>query len=168
MKEALGGIGLFQIVIVFILLFTGVMCLTINQSKAFGVKDEIITIIQNAEVTEDYNLSDNTVAIITNHLKNAGYRTTGKCPSEEWVGYSRDGVIVKNDATFCIKIHDVTKAFYSDVEDKCSNDKCDVITDMDYPKMVYYEVALFYELDVPIIKYFMNFKTYGSTKLLFG
>ena len=46
MKEAIGGVSLFQIVILFLLLFTGVMCLTINHSKAFGVKDEIINIIE--------------------------------------------------------------------------------------------------------------------------
>ena len=46
MREAIGGTWLFQIVIVFILLFTGFMCLTINRSKAFNVKDQIIQTIQ--------------------------------------------------------------------------------------------------------------------------
>ena len=41
MKESIGGTALFQITIVFLLLFTGVMCITINHSKAFAVKDEI-------------------------------------------------------------------------------------------------------------------------------
>jgi len=168
MKDALGGIGIIQIVVVFVLLFTGIICLTINQSKAFGVKDEIINIIQNSKVTDDYELSDDTESNIINHLKKAGYRTTGNCPDEEWIGYSREGVKVNNNATFCVKPNDVSKSFYEDVEDKCSNDTCYVLTNDDYPKMVYYEVALFYELDIPIINYFMNFKTYGSTKLLFG
>ena len=47
MKEAIGGTWLFQIVIAFILLFTGFMCLTINRSKAFNVKDQIIQSIQS-------------------------------------------------------------------------------------------------------------------------
>ena len=57
MREAIGGISIFQIVILFILLFTGVMCLTINHSKAFGVKDEIITIIENEPLGSNNNTS---------------------------------------------------------------------------------------------------------------
>ena len=47
MREAIGGTWLFQIVLVFILLFTGFMCLTINRSKAFNVKDQIIQTLQS-------------------------------------------------------------------------------------------------------------------------
>ena len=47
MREAIGGTWLFQIVIVFILLFTGFLCLSINRSKAFNVKDQIIQTIQS-------------------------------------------------------------------------------------------------------------------------
>jgi len=172
MKEALGGISLFQIVIVFILLFTGIVCLTINQSKAFGVKDEIITIIQNQNIDEvssasDYKLTSNTLISIANHLKEAGYRTTGDCPNNEWIGYSRDGMEVSNNAAFCIKVNDVSDAFSSDLENKCTGGNC-TITYEGYPSMVYYDIVLFYELDIPVLKYFMNFKTYGSTKVLFG
>ena len=46
MREAIGGTWLFQIVIVFILLFTGYMCLSINHSKAYNVKSEILEIIE--------------------------------------------------------------------------------------------------------------------------
>ena len=42
MKEAIGGVSIFQIAVLFLLIFTGVMCLTINHSKAFGVKEEKI------------------------------------------------------------------------------------------------------------------------------
>jgi len=167
MKEALGGISLFQIVIIFILIFTGIMCLTINQSKAFSVKDEIITIIQNAPVEKDNKFSDSTVEKIKNYLKQAGYRTTGDCPDDKWIGYSRDGSEVKNNAAFCVKINDVANAFNEDLLDKCADDKCS-ISDAGYPNMVYYEIVLFYELDIPVIKYFMNFKTYGATRVLFG
>ena len=46
MKEAVSATTIFQIVILFILLFTAIMCLTINNSNAFGIKDEIINIIE--------------------------------------------------------------------------------------------------------------------------
>ena len=49
MREAIGGTWIFQIVIFFILLFTGYMCMSINHSKAFNVKNTIIKEIERAE-----------------------------------------------------------------------------------------------------------------------
>ena len=42
MREAIGGSWLFNIVIFFVILFTGYMCLSINHTKAFNVKDDIV------------------------------------------------------------------------------------------------------------------------------
>ena len=170
MKEAFGGISLFQIVILFILLFTGIMCLTINHAKAFGVKDEIITIIQNenlaSNVSVDYELSSNTINSIVLELSSAGYRLTGECPND-WIGYTRDGIIDQNNASFCIKANNVTESFYNDIDKKCRGDIC-YPTYSGYPKMVYYDVMLFYQLDIPIINNIMQFEVIGSTKVLFG
>ena len=44
MKESISMTAIFQIVILFILLFTAIMALTIHNSNAFGVKDEIVNI----------------------------------------------------------------------------------------------------------------------------
>lgn len=174
MKEALGGISLFQIVVLFILLFTGIMCMTINHAKAFGVKDEIVTIIQNSEIAaygsgSNYELDTATSKQIAEHLKDAGYRITGTCPSTEWIGYDREGTKLSNnkDAAYCIKINDVSNAFHSDLNNKCKNDKCTITSD-DFPSMVYYDVVVFYQLDIPVLKQIMNFKIYSSTKVLFG
>ena len=46
MREAIGGTWLFNLVIFFVLLFAGYMCLSINYSKAFNVKDKIINEIE--------------------------------------------------------------------------------------------------------------------------
>ena len=77
MKEAIGGVSLFQIVILFLLLFTGVMCLTINHSKAFGVKDEIINILEtdilaSYGTVSSYEVSTDTMTKIINHLNEVG------------------------------------------------------------------------------------------------
>ena len=71
MKEAMGGVPLFEIVVVFILLFTGIMCLTINHSKAFAVKDEIINIIETntTQYSAEGILSDNVTKEIAEQLK---------------------------------------------------------------------------------------------------
>ena len=172
MKEAIGGISIFQIVIIFVLLFTGIMCLTINHSKAFGVKDEIIIIIQNQTLGSGisktgYTLDNSVSTQISEHLNEAGYRITGECPDSDWVGYDRNGNIVRNNASYCIKVNDVSKTYYKDLTDKCKNNKCKV-TSGDYPNMFYYDIVLFYQLDIPVLNDIMNFKVYGSTKIMFG
>ncbi len=163
MKEAIGGISLFQIVIVFILVFTAVICLTINHSKAFGVKDEIITRMETASIA-DFN-NGKVFADISEYLKNAGYRTEGKCPSGNWQGYTRDGKKTSNKAAFCIRANDVASAF--DKSEICKNKNCIVATG-GYPTMVYYDIVLFYQLDIPIVGDAMDFKLYGSTKVIYG
>lgn len=176
MKEAIGGISLFQIVILFVLVFTAVMCLTINHSRAFGVKDEVITIIENETIasrntSEVYNLSDETIEKIIEHLNGTSYRVTGDCPSGEgWIGYDRNypnSAPTNTNATICIRAHNVASTYTNDAKSKCSNDKCKT-TNGDYPSMVYYEVVLFYQLDLPIIKQVFNLNIKGSTKVLFG
>lgn len=172
MKEAIGGVSLFQIVIVFLLLFTGVMCLTINHSKAFGVKDEIINILENDLLasygsTHNYELNEKTIGNIIDHLNEVGYRITGECPSDEWIGYDRNGTEVKDNASFCVRAVNVGEAYHNDIEDKCKNGKCSTTSD-DFPSMIYYDVVLFYQLDVPVLNDVMNFKLYGSTKIIFG
>lgn len=173
MKEAIGGVSLFQIVIVFLLLFTGVMCLTINHSKAFGVKDEIINILENDIVASNISSStyeideETTLPKILDYLNESGHRITGECPGSDWIGYTRDGGNSQNEASFCIravKVHDV---YHDDLIEKCKNNKC-YTTSGDFPSMVYYDVVLFYQLDIPVIKSFTNFELYGSTKVLFG
>lgn len=172
MKEAIGGVSLFQIVILFLLLFTGVMCLTINHSKAFGVKDEIINILETDTLASygtvsTYEVSTSTMQQIIDHLNEVGYRITGDCPSGDWVGYDRNGSKVSKNASFCIRSVNVSNAYRNDLLEKCKNNKCDVTYD-DFPSMVYYDVILFYQLDIPIISKVFNLKLYGSTKTLLG
>ena len=47
MKESMSVTTIFQIVILFILLFTAIMALTINNSNAFGIKDQIVNILES-------------------------------------------------------------------------------------------------------------------------
>ena len=48
MKEGIGGIQLFLIVVVLILIFAGIMSYTLNQSNAFAIKDQLVSILESA------------------------------------------------------------------------------------------------------------------------
>ena len=183
MRESIGGISLFQIVIVFLLIFTAIMCFTINHSRAFAVKDEVISIIEGTE-TPDINgtLSDATIAKIFDRLGEVGYRVTGTCPSD-YSSYRRannsngfNQVDTSQDANICIKRVNVPQEFKKQIQAQCQNGiRCTVLGGgedgggsfvYDYPIMYYYNVMLFYKLDVPVLKKF-DFKINSSTRVIF-
>ncbi len=147
MREAIGGTWIFQIVIFFVLLFTGYMCLTINHTKAFNVKDTIVKEIERQEgVALNNPDSDEGIQKIVDYLKSASYRTTGKCPNG-YNGYNRDGHIDSRNSAFCIG-------------------KQNVHSGSDMPDMAYYRVIVFYQLDLPIFRSVFNFKVSGDTKII--
>ena len=164
MKEAVSATTIFQIVILFILLFTAIMCLTINNSNAFAVKDEIVNIIEsnNGKYLDDdnRNLSEEIVEL----LANTSYRTTGVC-DDEYTGYQRNGQPVGDNerAAVCIK-----KVSVTDYLDNYLNDELDgMVATEDFKSGSYYQVAVFYQLDLPIIEQFYNFQTVGETKIIY-
>jgi len=171
MKEAIGGTWLFQIVIVFILLFTGFMCLTINRSKAFNVKDQIIQTIQSyngMDLGSEYEegMEGNAMADIVSYIQGSSYRTTGTMPQEETVNgqevsyqcYTRDGRRTSRNPVFCI------------AEIEVSSEACPQGEDcfQELPAMRYYRVIVFYQLDLPVFHDLFNFRVVGDTKTLYG
>ena len=148
MKEAIGGTWLFQIVIVFILLFAGYMCLSINHSKAFSIKSEIIESLSRHGGVDQEEIAD--------ILRKASYRTRGSCKHFNenncqnsnngcWVGIQTDG----SSATFCIRKINVGNAH------------------SELPDMFYYQVRVFYQLDLPIFNSLFSFTVKGDTTLLY-
>lgn len=166
MREAIGGTWLFQIVIVFVLLFAGFMCLTINQSKAFNVKDRIIQTIQSyngidleSECQDD---SKGPLCEISSYLIDSAYRTTGNCDSigdddgYTYVGFSKEGKKAQKNAAFCI----------------AKIDSGGIRPDNDFASelpssVAYYRVVVFYQLDLPIFHELFNFRIKGDTKTIY-
>ena len=123
------------------------MCLSINQSKAFNVKNTIIKAIEREEGA-DLASPENDPAIlkIVDYLKKASYRTTGRCP-EGYSSFNREGQLDSRNAAFCI----AKQATRNNAE---------------LPDMSYYRVVVFYQLDLPIFRSVFNFKISGDTKIL--
>lgn len=185
MREAFGGISLFQIAIIFLLLFAGIVAFSINHSKAFGVKDEMLHIIESGKPSvkaiKSNPLSPTTAKEVATYLQEAGYSTTGNCNSfgDGWVGYNAKGDKDDRKSTFCVKGTNVGDNFALQVVTKCTEDDCFQLQGKDaeltrevnedtYPPMIYYEIGLFYKLDIPIINNILNFRMRGTTKLIQG
>ena len=174
MKEAIGGTWLFNIVIFFILLFAGYMCLSINYSKAFNVKDRIINIIEhNGGIANVESKKDPTVSEIAAYLKKVGYRTKGKCKvksgdyTENYeYGCDRNGTCVKASTTstyaFCLQEIPASNTYTGAVKKGQNGAKDDEFINVNY-----YKVKVFYHLDLPVLRSAFNFSIKGDTKLLY-
>ena len=161
MKESVSVTTIFQIVILFILLFTAIMCLTINNSNAFGVKDEIINIIEmnNGNYLDGDNLSTDIVDAISQEA----YRTTGIC-EDGYTGYERNGAPVNTGdrASVCIKVVNVTSGIESYLDSIL-----DGVVATDFVEGKYYQIVLFYQLDLPVLRQAYNFQTKGETRIIY-
>ena len=78
MRESVGILSLTNIVILFILVFTGYLCITLNQTKAYNVKNQVISIIQ-----KNGGIDSQAVKEIQEYMSEVGYRSSGKCDSED-------------------------------------------------------------------------------------
>jgi hypothetical protein len=154
MKEAVGGLGITQIVIFFLILFSGYLCLSINLNKAYKVKDQIVSIIE-----KNNGLDANALAQIQSYMTTVGYRSTGTCSTDDGDGYSASGTSTTNDkALFCAK----KSKNDSDLTTSKPGD-----TSKQLPLAYFYKIKVFFSIDVPIIGNGFGFNLYGTTRKLF-
>jgi len=163
MKESIGGTQIFLIVVTLVLLFTGIMAFTINRSNAFAVKDQLVSIIESAngfdmsaEIVPGTSITDDTLEKVVEALNHNSYRQKGNCPSAvsgtEVASFQRNGsrTIGTNAASFCI------------VRVNAGNMAPGTASGY------YYQIIVFYTLDLPVIKEIFNFKAVGETKALYS
>ena len=142
MRESIGSTWVLQLIILFILLFVGFLTLSLNYSKSYKVKNEVLTIIEKYE-----GLSSDSVKIINNFLVQSGYKTMGKCGADGWYGatdiFTDTGVLdvaTANDKYYyCIRKKFAKKDYY------------------------YYEIKTFLTFNLPIVGNFVAFTIEGST-----
>lgn len=169
MREGIGGIQLFLIVVVMVLIFAGVMSLTLNQANAFAVKDQIVSIIETAggfDTSSQCLYGDckgqETLQNIVDALESNSYRQQGSCDEIPFsddsngvtidiVGYQRNGdkTLSGKKSSFCIAKIDSNKS-------------------QDTLKGYYYRIYVFYQLDIPVLHSVFNFRSIGETKLLYS
>lgn len=143
MREVSGSTWVFQIMIIFILIFACFLCLVINYSKAYQVKNEMLSIIEEYE-----GVSSTSEEIINNYLQGNAYLAVGECPAE-WYGVRlSDGGYEEADGQ--------TKYNYCFIEYQNPN------------KQVYYEIIVFYKFNLPFFGDLMTFRVNGVTNSFVG
>ena len=74
MREAIGGTWIFGIVVTFIVLFSSYLAISVNYSKAFHVKNEMISIIEKYE-----GFNSTAQSSIDTYIAGYGYGVRGSC-----------------------------------------------------------------------------------------
>ena len=88
MRQAIGTTWIMQLVIIFMLIFVAFLALSINYTKAFRIKNELITIIEKYEGAKEGEGSS--VALINNYLRYNSYSVMRSCESGEYGASSLD------------------------------------------------------------------------------
>ena len=169
MREGISVTAIFQIVIIFILLFTAIMAMTINNSNAFSVKDKIINAIEENNGIVAFDTGSPLDDRIVKPMQEASYRITGKCPKGEgYVGYDRDGRPVGSDskASVCIRKVIVNDTI-DDIYNKKYNSGTKTVLVGDFYSGYYFQVIMYYQLEMPIINGIYNLQTKGDTKIFY-
>lgn len=147
MRESIGGTWLFTIVIVFIVLFTSFLALSINYSKAFKVKNGIVNIVEKNE-----GLSAKAKEEIKDYLSSVGYVVYSSCPSYTHVSNLESAKGFERSATNLSRY----KYCIARVIDNNGNIQKN-----------YYKVTVFFRVDLPIFGEIFTFPITGETKPIY-
>ena len=148
MREAIGGTWLTQLIILFMLIFVAFLALSLNYTKAFKIKNEVLTIIEKYEGLTD--TEKGSIAIINNYLKSNGYSIMKTCPKGSYGVGNLSSSSIKE-----IGENDRNKYYYcvTKIKSSSSNTK----------DKVYYKVTLFLNFNLPVVGDLFTFDVNGTT-----
>jgi len=142
MREAIGGSWLFGLVITFIVFFASFLAISINYSKAFNVKNNMVDLISKYEGNNCQARKK-----ITEYLYTEGYIVPGTCP-EDYTGYNQNGEESSGKSLYCIK------------SEKISSEKTTL-------NKKYYRVVVFFKIDLPMFGNLTTFQVKGETESIY-
>lgn len=143
MREVSGTTWTFQLIIIFILIFACFLTLVLNYSKAYSVKNRMLTIIEKYE-----GITPESDDILNSYLTKKGYKTIGKCP-DGWYG------AINLEGNY-EQAKENKKYYYCFTEDKTP------------AGLVYYTIGVFYRFNLPFIGELVTFQVKGVTNNFAG
>jgi len=147
MREVTGSTWSFQIIIIFILIFACFLSMVLTYSKAYTIKNRMLTIVEKYE-----GIDSEAANVINSFASSHGYRSTAKCPIDEdneWYG------AINLDGEFEIA-NDSSRYYYCFRELDAQNGQ------------IYYDIMVFYKFNLPFIGEITTFKISTETKTFIG
>jgi len=183
-RESIGATWIFGIVIVFVTIFTGYLAFSVNFSKAFAFKDEIIDVLEKYDGPGDSIIGDigsgttTSLEEIANYTKEINYGSKGSCETVLKRLYGDDAYNRKRNSIMGVNISVIPKpnGTYASVTrgDSFLGDElfhfCLVRegqTGSDnnaYLSFSSYRVITFFSININILRMFGNYYVSGETK----
>lgn len=155
MREVTGTTWTFQLVVLFILIFACFLTLVLNYSKAYDVKNNMLTIIEKYE-----GITDDSIEILNNYLNERSYRTRGTCPIGWYGALDLEGTIEE--------VQSKSNYFYCFTEERAYIENEDESDDRVVKTDIYYKVRLFYKFNLPVLGELTTFEVNGRTNSFIG
>ena len=189
MKKSISNFWLLSLVIVFIFIFSAYLIITLNYAKAFKVKNEVLSIIEkkkgissNATVDSvssripgvggNVKVPKSALGVINVYLYASGYKVQGNCDLNDggvWYGVKK---LMKNNGNPDVSSFELitganrNKKYYycfSKRMNICS-EGCNV-SNSAIP--YFYNVLLFYKMELPVLGDLFTFRVKGTTDEIF-
>lgn len=147
MREASGATTTLKMGLAFTILFAAFLALAITYNKAFKIKNETLSILEKYE-----GISNKSIGIINNYLKNNGYNEKGICNDNEYGISSLDS-----------EEYELAKSnskYYYCLSNYCSNVSCKISSN----NRIYYRVKLFFKFKLPFLGDLTTYTIEGETK----
>ena len=151
MRQTIGATWVFQLVLIFTLIFAAYIALTINYSRSFKVKNEVLSIIEKSQ-----GFTEDGIKLVDNYLQASGYRTMGVCKNYiDSVTYGVTSIDVDHAVTG-VEIAQPDKQYYY-----CFTKYSNYHTY--YKTRSYYRITLFFRFDLPVLGDLYAFDVDGQT-----
>lgn len=153
MRDAIGGLVSVVIIIAFIVVISSYLAFNVNYTKAFRVKNKVITVLEQYEGSCNiYNNSDKCRKLIREYIDSIGYTAVTPLGS----GFVEGGSDCKT--AYCCQDGYCIKQYIKDPEPGA----------VDSGRKQYWEVRTFVSVDMPIVRNvitsFEFFQIKGDTK----
>lgn len=165
MRESIGSVSIFAIVITFIMLITAYLAISVNYAKAFRIKNHIINMIEENHGIA--GLGDS----IDKYLVSQGYTARKECPSANHLSSNGDWETDTVGEYWELRQHDeetLSRYCIYRIDAKSGlNDLGTSIDDINKSR-AYYKVVTFFKFDIPVIGNLAVFNVSGDSELIYG
>ena len=181
MRESIGATWIFGIVIVFVTIFTGYLAFSINFSKAFAMKDEIIDVLEKyngpgnstSSWSEAGGVSTTTAFCeIYKYMLSVNYNAAGNCHTITDYLYSHNAY---SHRKWILGVNHAKATVYGDSPDVFPTKRynyCLVREDQTYSgtdsqaniNFSTYRVIVFFSVNINIMNLFADYYVTGETK----
>lgn len=181
MKDSIANVWLLGIIIIFILLFSAYIAITVDYSQTFKLKNEVLNIIEKNKgmssasgssgsksrfTTDSITTGVGAIQTINLYLAGNAYTAKGPCPYESGVYWYGVSELVYKEDYYAIPISNDNKNeqfYYCFAKFKTGQANIKYNNKSGTDSSIYFKVRLFYKMEFPVLGDFFEVKVDGLT-----